>query len=206
MSFLKTVPLLSKLLLASLLVAPQGAISGAESSKIAEALKRAYVGSRYDIVEASVNQCRITVSVRDSDACDKGATIQSVRYFYDLRHHQARFLNKNAREIDGMWRFHILLSPVGEWEARTFDLKAKAKIRRQAAIEKYGRGKEAAIASSQEFLLNNSVTDFFSSGTTEYCPSGKVVGPFGPTLLLQGPDVEELVEEFETLISDCALN
>lgn len=157
-----------KALILFLLFSPLEVSADTTSLQIAEALKRAYLDSRYDSVETSVEQCRIDLVLKDTDACTTGSSTQSEHYFFDLRHHDAETLHKHAREVDGMWRFHVLLSPTGEWADRTNSLKAEANIRRQAAIEKYGRGKDAAIASSREFLLNDDMTDFFSGGTKEY--------------------------------------
>ncbi|WP_282151403.1 hypothetical protein [Ruegeria atlantica] len=187
-----------------LLLIPQAVLSDEASSRVSSALERAYEGSRFDQLDASIDQCIVRFHRRDSEGCSQGGTIQANSYFVDLRHHTATYLDRYAREVNGEWRFRIELEPKGKWKTRAGEIDQEQDNLLSSARAQLGWGQHAAIAANEKFLLQNDVDSFHSLSTVEYCPMGQSQSPFLRPISLQGEIVDGLVEAFNQLMVDCS--
>jgi hypothetical protein len=195
-----------KLLVAVLVpfLVPTIVTSAEDEATIEEAMLQVYSGSRFDVIEATVAQCHLTLFLKDSEACAEGASIQSQRQFFDLRHFQAEYMVKYAKPINEMWRIRVKLTPIGEWSTRLEKLREEGERLHDSALAEYGPGHAAVIASSKTFREIHNIEEFHSLGSTEYCPMGEAIGPFArPTIQLQGTSINDTVSSFESLIRSC---
>ncbi len=182
---------------------PQIAVSADHKDKIREALIQAYLGSRYDVIEASIDNCEVRFFVKDTEACSSGAQIQSHGYFYDLRHFDAEIWNEYAKPVDDMWRFRVELTPKGEWATQVESIRAEGKRRLEAARAEFGWGQTAVIEANSDFSKRYNIEEFFSLGSTGYCPNAEIIGPVGRHIQLQGRDIKELAMSFEAVMQSC---
>lgn len=186
-----------------LFLIPQGVLADEARYLVSNALERAYEGSRYDELEASIDHCVVRFHRRDSSACSQGASVQTLTYFVDLRRHSAHYFEHRAKEVDDEWRFRIELTPKGEWLET-----AKAIDRDQARIlnsmrDELDWGRHAAIAANEEFRSKYDVDSFHSLTTAGYCPVGQTQRVVLDRISLQGENVEELVSAFKELMKEC---
>lgn len=149
-----------------------------EAARVAEitaAAERAYAGSRFDIVQASLEGGALKVVLDDLDACADGATIRSLTQFVDLAHHRVEGWPDSARPVEGSGeaRFFIRFHPAGDWARQKPALYAEKERFLDAARRDVGWGQQAAVLASERFHARYPRESLRAYTIVGYCPDGQ---------------------------------
>ncbi|PKP80208.1 MAG: hypothetical protein CVT80_14255 [Alphaproteobacteria bacterium HGW-Alphaproteobacteria-2] len=176
--------------------APDPAAEAAQAAEIIAAAEDAYIGSRFDIVEARLAAGALTVELVDLDACADGATIRSLTRFVDLGQHRVEGRVGAARPVGdtGEVRFFIRFHPAGDWARREPDLYAEKERLLDAARREVGWGQRAALLASERFLARHPQESLPAYTVVGYCPDGVSTSLQRDAIFFRTTDPERLTK------------
>lgn len=178
---------------------PDPAAEAARAAEITAAAEWASVGTRFDIVQASLEGGALKVVLDDLDACADGASIRSITRFVDLAHHRVEGRLRYAKRIGDETRFFAYFIPVGEWAERQPELSEEDDRILNAARSEVGWGTEAGLLASRRFLEKHPLEGLPAYTVFGSCPDGQSISLKDDWIVFQTPDPEGVVEALNVL-------
>jgi len=178
---------------------PDPAAEAARVAEITAAAENASVGTRFDVVQASLEGGALKVELTDLDACADGATIRSITRFVDLSHHRVQADPRSFERIGDEIKFFVYFIPVGEWAEHQPELSEEKDRILNAARSEVGWGEEAALIASRRFLEKYPRESLPAYTVFGSCPDGQSTSLKRDWIVFQTPDPEGLVEALNVL-------